>query len=72
MNVKKVRLWMVANDVRPKDIKESLGYTQYAPVSQTINGKKRYQRVVDELIRRGCPASYFEPRGQRNVRSAAQ
>ena len=59
MNVKKVRLWMVANDVRPKDLKESLGYTQYTAVSLTINGQKRYRRVIEELVRRGCPAHYL-------------
>lgn len=59
MNVKKLRLWMVANDVRPKDLKETLGYAQYTPVSLTINGKKTYRRVIEELIRRGCPASYL-------------
>ena len=59
IDVKAVRIWMVANDVRPKDLKESLGYTQYGPVSQTINGKRRYRKVVAELIRRGCPAAHF-------------
>ena len=59
MNVKKVRLWMVANDVRPKDLKESLNHKGYSMVSRTINGQKMYSAVINELIRRGCPASYF-------------
>ena len=59
IDVKAVRIWMVANDVRAKDIKEHLGYAQCTPVSLTINGKKRYRRVIEELKRRGCPASYF-------------
>lgn len=62
MNVKKVRLWMVANDVRPRDLKESLGHRGYSMVSRTINGQKMYRTVMNELIRRGCPASYFGDR----------
>lgn len=64
INVKLVRIWMVANDVRPKDLQEILGYAQCTPVSLTINGKKSYRRVVNELIRRGCPAHYFDGKAE--------
>lgn len=63
--VKDVKIWMLINDIRPIDIAKEFGVSPPF-VTHFISGKRTSSGMVDHLINKGCPASYF-----RNGRIAA-
>lgn len=54
---RKVKAWMVMNNIRVVDIKRSLGYKSTSPVVETVNGTATYLKVLTWLKDNGCPVA---------------
>lgn len=57
-NVKKLKIWMIENDLRVKDIVEQTG-EERTYVTKTINGQKHNRVVLQYLINKGFPKRYL-------------
>jgi hypothetical protein len=54
MKIKKLRLWMLANDVRVIDIAKDLN-VDHSTVSHVLAGRGKSKRVMEYLREKGCP-----------------
>ena len=54
-----VKIWLLRHGIRQVDIARELGVHK-ATVNKTINGHERNRRVIEWLIRQGCPPELFE------------
>lgn len=57
-NVKKLKIWMIENDLREKDIVVETGQER-TYVNKTINGHKNNRVVLQYLIDKGFPKKYL-------------
>ena len=57
-NVKKLKIWMIENDLREKDIVKDTGEEQ-TYVNKTLNGHKHNRVVLQYLIDKGFPKKHL-------------
>lgn len=55
---KQAKAWMVLNDIRIVDIQAALNM-HHTPISYTLSGSVSNRRVLDYLLKKGCPAEYL-------------
>lgn len=58
MKIKKVRLWMLANDIKVTDIARDLK-VDHSTVSHVLCGRGKSRRIVEYLRQKGCPDVFF-------------
>ena len=49
--------WLVANEIRQKDIQEELGHKSINQVHATLHGLRNDRKVLHKLLEMGCPAA---------------
>jgi len=54
-----VRIWMMSNSIKAKDIAKEYGCTK-SFVSKFLKGNKTSKDLADYLIKAGCPSKYFK------------
>lgn len=57
-NVKQVKMWMLRNDLRERDIADATG-EERSYVSKTLNGTRNNRTVLRYLMDKGCPERYL-------------
>ncbi len=57
-NTKEIRVWMIRNSLKEKDIVRETGHTQ-PYVNKTINGTKNGRKILSFLKEKGCPPKYL-------------
>jgi mannose/fructose/N-acetylgalactosamine-specific phosphotransferase system component IIB len=57
---KKTRVWMLTNDIRNVDIQNALEMKSHTQVANTLAGRENNRRVLQYLIKRGCPVEYLD------------
>jgi len=58
MNRKKVRVWMVENDIRISDLAQEYGCDQ-SFLSHWLKGKRESRALEEFLVSKGCPEEYI-------------
>ena len=56
---KQARAWMVLNNIRAVDIQRALAMKNHNLVSATMSGTRNNRRVLEYLVRSGCPVKYL-------------
>lgn len=59
----KIRIWMIANSIRPKEIALDLQVDRSA-ISHFLNGKLTSQRLREHFAARGCPEKLLDQLGK--------
>ena len=59
MNRKKVRLWMLQNDIRGKDVAADLGVTR-SMVYHWLAGRRTSETIRRWFLHRGCPGRFLD------------
>ena len=59
MKVKKVRLWMLANDIKVTDIARDLK-VDHSTVSHVLGGRGKSRRIIEYLRQKGCPDAFLD------------
>lgn len=59
MRTKQIKKWLIDQDFIQADIVRDLGCSRNL-VWKTVNGIERNRRVIEWLIRHGCPERYVE------------
>lgn len=57
-DTKEIRIWMIRQGVREKDIILATGKEQ-SYVNKTLRGKRNCREVLSFLEQKGCPAEYL-------------
>jgi len=56
----KARVWMLNKNIRSVDIQRALEMKSHNLVSETMTGKRNNRRVLQYLVKRGCPVEYLD------------
>lgn len=57
---KQARVWMLTHDIRSVDIQKALLMRSNSLVANTLAGRRNNRRVLQYLIKRGCPLEYLD------------
>lgn len=57
---RRVRAWLVMEEITVRDIQRDLGYRSHAPVAETLSGARDYPKVLTWLRDKGCPVEYLQ------------
>ena len=55
---KKIRLWMLANNIRIKDVAEELG-VHYTAISHFLRGTLSSKKIRTYFLNKGCPEAFL-------------
>ncbi len=61
MKTTEIKIWLLKNGYRQTDIVRDLG-VKPSTVCKVIHGKAKSRRVVEWLLKHGCPLEYVTPK----------
>jgi hypothetical protein len=57
---RRVKAWMVMNNINGRHIQRALGHKWLTQVSETLSGIRDHRKVLAYLRDKGCPISYLQ------------
>lgn len=59
-NTLEIEIWMKRQKLTVSDIQRALSFKNHGVVSDTIADRRQNRRVLQYLLKEGCPAEYLD------------